>query len=233
MVRWESVPGGFSAHACKPDWLTLGLRGWVLLDSVQPAIFRRERSDDRKCVCCSQARFRGDLDLFFATRFSLVKGEAVDCHAWLESLRNTFRWGKCDINEIDLCIPCFFSLQKKSPVFITFGRFPVPFPHQWVRFLLKTDIFLFDHFLPTKRSTICIALGFMGLTGGKKQNRWSRHSLPVSSSELSFKIVLEFSKRVAVKGNELFPLRLLICWKSGWLKEKWPDWQATNNTFQI
>ena len=51
----------------------------------------------------------------------------------------------------------------------------------------------------------------MGLTGGKKQNRWSRRSLPVSSSELSFEIVLEFSKRVAVKGNELFPVRLLIC----------------------
>ena len=78
-------------------------------------------------------------------------------------------------------------------------------------FLFKKDIFLFDHFLPTKRSTICIALGFMGLTGGKKQNRWSRHSLPVSSSELSFEIVLEFSKRVAVKGNELLPVRLRIC----------------------
>ena len=51
----------------------------------------------------------------------------------------------------------------------------------------------------------------MGLTGGKKQNRRSRHSLPVSSSELSFEIVLEFSKRVAVKGNELLPVRLRIC----------------------
>ena len=40
MVRWESVPGGFSACAWKlslrlfpwPDWLLLGLRGWIEAD---------------------------------------------------------------------------------------------------------------------------------------------------------------------------------------------------------
>ena len=55
------------------------------------------------------------------------------------------------------------------------------------------------------------SLGLHGAHRWKKQNRRSRHSLPVSSSELSFEIVLELSKRVAVKGNELSPVRLLIC----------------------
>ena len=106
--------------------------------------------------------------------------------------------------------PLFFQFAEKIASIYYFRSISGSFSTPMSPFFFKTDIFLFDHFLPTKRSTICIALGFMGLTGGKKQNRWSRHSLPVSSSELSFEIVLEFSKRVAVKGNELLPVRLLI-----------------------
>ena len=42
-------------------------------DAFPVAIFRRERSDDRKCVCCSQAKYQKMQKIYFQSQKSLRK----------------------------------------------------------------------------------------------------------------------------------------------------------------
>ena len=48
-----------------------------LLSLRKMAIFRRERSDDRKCVCCSEARFDTDNGYFYQFYVARVTGNAI------------------------------------------------------------------------------------------------------------------------------------------------------------
>ena len=49
----------------------------VLLLGFADAIFRRERSDDRKCVCASQANSKEEYKTFLFLMYFLISSECL------------------------------------------------------------------------------------------------------------------------------------------------------------